>query len=199
MSELEHDAQSSRRYKENWDDAVRLLNDKDEVIAELREQLDRRTPAPDQPAMVDADIEFIQRAADIVRRNRPDLVAQVASETQAQAEPVADVALSNLIALWNEGVCEGNDVGELVDLLLKERRLYAQPQRAAVPSEIIIALARQTLDKWTIAQGMITATVDVELIDFARAIERELLAAAPESNKEPYRFENGDTFKGKSS
>lgn len=33
---MEHDAQSSRRYKENWDEAVSLLNAKDSEIARLR-------------------------------------------------------------------------------------------------------------------------------------------------------------------
>jgi hypothetical protein len=37
--EIEHDSQTSRRYKENWDDAVRLLNEKDARIAELEKAL----------------------------------------------------------------------------------------------------------------------------------------------------------------
>lgn len=32
----EHDSQTSRLYKENWDDAVRLLNEKDARIRELQ-------------------------------------------------------------------------------------------------------------------------------------------------------------------
>ena len=37
---MEHDSHTSRLYKENWADAVRILNEKDARIAELEQALE---------------------------------------------------------------------------------------------------------------------------------------------------------------
>jgi len=36
--EIEHDSISSRRYKENWDDAILIMNRQDAVIAASKEE-----------------------------------------------------------------------------------------------------------------------------------------------------------------
>ena len=53
---MEHDAQSSRRYKENWDDAVQVMNKQDAEIARLQAARGPRMPISQNVADAVAEI-----------------------------------------------------------------------------------------------------------------------------------------------